>query len=418
MTVKISQTADVQRFFEEASGQLNERGDPRTKALVRRILDDTAKLIEEMQVTPDEFWKAVDYLNRLGSRQEAGLLAAGLGLEHYLDLLLDAQDAEAGLTGGTPRTIEGPLYVAGAPLSDGEARMDDGRDAGTVMFLQGRVSGPDGQPLAGAIVDVWHANTQGTYSYFDSSQSEYNLRRRIRTDADGRYRARSIVPSGYGCPSDGPTQELLDRLGRHGQRPAHIHFFVSAPGHRHLTTQINLAGDRYLWDDFAYATRDGLIGDLRFNDDPAAARDRGVEGGRFAELDFDFQPPVQPGARRRAPQPAAAGIAGVRWETGRAAGRWRPCRLLPPGATADKKGAMTGASGLVQRSNPKRTSVLLGERLFSRCRSCARRICCGRSSALALPVVASAGAFRAVLSARRGIRRCTARSVRCRPGPG
>lgn len=76
MTVKISQTADVQRFFEEASGQLNERGDPRTKALVRRILDDTAKLIEEMQVTPDEFWKAVDYLNRLGSRQEAGLLGA------------------------------------------------------------------------------------------------------------------------------------------------------------------------------------------------------------------------------------------------------------------------------------------------------------------------------------------------------
>ncbi|WP_070345032.1 catechol 1,2-dioxygenase [Pseudomonas aeruginosa] len=307
MTVKISQTADVQRFFEEASGQLNERGDPRTKALVRRVLDDTAKLIEEMQVTPDEFWKAVDYLNRLGSRQEAGLLAAGLGLEHYLDLLLDAQDAEAGLTGGTPRTIEGPLYVAGAPLSDGEARMDDGRDPGTVMFLQGRVSGPDGQPLAAAIVDVWHANTQGTYSYFDSSQSEYNLRRRIRTDADGRYRARSIVPSGYGCPSDGPTQELLDRLGRHGQRPAHIHFFVSAPGHRHLTTQINLAGDRYLWDDFAYATRDGLIGDLRFNDDPAAARDRGVEGGRFAELDFDFQLQASPApaAERRSQRPRA-----------------------------------------------------------------------------------------------------------------
>ncbi|EVT89027.1 RNA polymerase sigma factor [Pseudomonas aeruginosa VRFPA09] len=116
MTVKISQTADVQRFFEEASGQLNERGDPRTKALVRRILDDTAKLIEEMQVTPDEFWKAVDYLNRLGSRQEAGLLAAGLGLEHYLDLLLDAQDAEAGLTGGTPRTIEGATNrIATAP---------------------------------------------------------------------------------------------------------------------------------------------------------------------------------------------------------------------------------------------------------------------------------------------------------------
>jgi catechol 1,2-dioxygenase len=66
--------------------------------------------------------------------------------------------------------------------------------------------------------------------YFDTSQAEYNLRRRIRTDAQGRYRARSIVPSGYGCPADGPTQACLDQLGRHGQRPAHIHFFISAPG--------------------------------------------------------------------------------------------------------------------------------------------------------------------------------------------
>ncbi|MCS9980703.1 catechol 1,2-dioxygenase, partial [Pseudomonas aeruginosa] len=79
------------------------------------------------------------------------------------------------------------------------------------------------------------------------------------------------------------------------------------PGHRHLTTQINLAGDRYLWDDFAYATRDGLIGDLRFNDDPAAARDRGVEGGRFAELDFDFQLQASPApaAERRSQRPRA-----------------------------------------------------------------------------------------------------------------
>ncbi|MFP3408960.1 catechol 1,2-dioxygenase, partial [Pseudomonas sp. SIMBA_065] len=87
---------------------------------------------------------------------------------------------------------------------------------------------------------------------------EYNLRRRIITDAEGRYRARSIVPSGYGCDPQGPTQECLDLLGRHGQRPAHVHFFISAPGHRHLTTQINFEGDKYLWDDFAYATRDGL----------------------------------------------------------------------------------------------------------------------------------------------------------------
>lgn len=300
MTVRISHTADVQKFFEVASGFEQPRGDPRIKTIVHRVLTDTIKIIEDLSVTTEEFWKAVNYLNLLGSRQEAGLLVAGLGLEHYLDLLLDAEDAQNGQLGGTPRTIEGPLYVAGAPMVDGEARLDDGQDAGTVLFMQGRVRGVDGSPLAGAVVDVWHANTGGTYSYFDPSQSEFNLRRRIVTDAEGRYRFRSIVPSGYGCPADGPTQHLLDQLGRHGQRPAHIHFFISAPAHRHLTTQINLAGDRYLHDDFAYATRDELIADIRFIDDAGQAQARGIEG-RFAEIDFDFvlQLAAEPTAEER-----------------------------------------------------------------------------------------------------------------------
>ncbi|MCY1274792.1 catechol 1,2-dioxygenase [Pseudomonas jinjuensis] len=286
MTVKISHTADIQKFFEEAAGFGNDQGSPRLKRIVLRILQDTAKIIEDLEVSDDEFWTAVDYLNRLGGRNEAGLLVAGLGIEHFLDLLQDAKDEQAGLTGGTPRTIEGPLYVAGAPLAEGETRMDDGSEEGvaTPMFLEGQVLDLDGNPVAGAIVDLWHANTKGNYSYFDQSQSEYNLRRRIVTDAEGRYRARSIVPSGYGCNPQGPTQECLDQLGRHGQRPAHIHFFISAPGYRHLTTQINLSGDQYLWDDFAYATRDGLVGEVEFREDGA----RGV-AGRYAELQFDFQ---------------------------------------------------------------------------------------------------------------------------------
>jgi len=287
MTVRISQTDAVQQFLEEASGVQNDAGNPRVKTLVHRILKDTVKIIEDLEVTPEEFWKAVNYLNVLGARQEAGLLVAGVGLEHYLDLLLDAQDEEAGRVGGTPRTIEGPLYVAGAPLSQHSARLDDGQDPGALLFMQGQVKDVDGKPLAGAIVDVWHANTGGTYSYFDPSQSAFNLRRRIETDAEGRYRFQSIVPSGYGCPPDGPTQQLLDQLGRHGQRPAHIHFFISAPGYRHLTTQINLSGDAYLHDDFAYATRDELIADIRFSEDQVKAQHYGVSG-RFAEIDFDF----------------------------------------------------------------------------------------------------------------------------------
>ena len=286
MTIRISQTAPVQQFLEGAAGFDQPAGSQRMKNVVHRVLNDTVKIIEDLQITPEEFWKAVNYLNELGSRQEAGLLVAGLGLEHYLDLLMDAEDAQAGHVGGTPRTIEGPLYVAGAPLCEHHARLDDGQDPGTVLFMRGQVRDTDGAPLANAIVDVWHANTGGTYSYFDPAQSEFNLRRRIQTDAQGRYEFQSIVPSGYGCPPDGPTQHLLDQLGRHGQRPAHIHFFISAPGHRHLTTQINLAGDQYLHDDFAYATRDELIAEIRFSDDA---------NGRHADIDFDFalQPAVQ-----------------------------------------------------------------------------------------------------------------------------
>jgi len=290
MTVKVSHTAAMQDLFKEAAGLNNDQGSPRVKQIMLRLINDAAKLIEDLEISEDEFWKTVDYLNRLGGRNEVGLLVPGLGLEHFLDVLQDAKDAEAGLTGGTPRTIEGPLYVAGAPLVEGEARMDDGTelDQATVMFLDGVVTDTQGQPVAGAVVDLWHANTKGNYSYFDKSQSDYNLRRRIVTDSQGRYRARSIVPCGYGCAPDGPTQECLDLLGRHGQRPAHVHFFISAPGHRHLTTQINLAGEKYLWDDFAYATRDGLVGDIQFVEDEAAARDRGVDGKRFATLKFDF----------------------------------------------------------------------------------------------------------------------------------
>src|SRR3546814_9607971 len=85
------------------------------------------------------------------------------------------------------------------------------------------------------------------------------MRRTIITDNQGRYKFQSTLPKGYGCPPDGPTQALLNELGRHGNRPAHIHFFVTADEHRKLTTQINIDGDPLVYDDFAYATREGLV---------------------------------------------------------------------------------------------------------------------------------------------------------------
>ena len=280
-------TPEVQSLLTKVSGLETDKGDLRLKRIVHRVVSDLFKTIEEFDIQPDEFWSAMGYLTELGQANEVGLLVPGLGLETFLDLRTDAAEREAGIEGGTPRTIEGPLYVAGAPLSKREVRLDDGNEEGEVLLMDGQVRDVNGRPVGGAIVDVWHANTHGAYSFFDPSQPKYNLRRRIETDAEGRYHFRTVLPVGYACPPNGPTQKLLDQIGRHGRRPAHIHFFVSAPGYRKLTTQINIDGDEYLHDDFAFATRDGLIPEIRRFADPADVRARGLNAP-FAEITFDF----------------------------------------------------------------------------------------------------------------------------------
>jgi catechol 1,2-dioxygenase len=285
--MSLVQSDQVQQLLDRVAGLDSDAGNPRVKAIVRRIAEDMMRAIEELDISSDEFWAGVAYVTKLGQANEAGLLVPGLGIETFLDVKLDEEERQAGIEGGTPRTIEGPLYIAGAPKEQGFARLDDGTETGEVLIMEGQVRDKDGRPVANAVVDVWHANTKGGYSFFDSSQSKYNLRRRIVTDGEGRYRFRSILPAGYACPPEGVTQALLDELGRHGHRPAHIHFFVSAEGYRHLTTQINIDGDEYLHDDFAFATRDELIPPVETVTDAERIRANGLNDP-YTAIVFDF----------------------------------------------------------------------------------------------------------------------------------
>ena len=228
-----------------------EQVNPRIQAIVLRIVTDLMQTINDLKITADEYW--------------------------------------SGLDGGTVRTIEGPLYVAGAPEEKGFARLDDGTDIenGTVLFMQGGVYDENGQPLPNAKVEVWHADSLGNYSFFDESQSSFNLRRTIITNENGNYTFRSIVPLGYAVPPEGMTQKVLGALGRHGHRPAHIHFFASADGYRKLTTQINIDGDEYLWDDFAFASREGLVPEVNMIEDADKLKEQGLDKP-YASIDFDF----------------------------------------------------------------------------------------------------------------------------------
>lgn len=279
----------IDAFLNKIEGTETLGGNERVKLIVNRIVRDLYYTIEDLDIQPDEFWTAVNFLTEAGKAGEYGLIAAGLGLEHFLDLRMDEAEAKAGLTGGTPRTIEGPLYVTGAPHAIGFARLDDGTEVneGEIYFMQGKVLDDDGSPIANATVEVWHANLKGTYSFFDQSQSPFNLRRTIETDHEGKYQFRSILPSGYSVPPNGSTDTLLKAVGRHGNRPAHVHFFISAPHHRKLTTQINIEGDPYLWDDFAFATREGLVPSIVKVNDPEKIKEKGLEKP-YSNINFDF----------------------------------------------------------------------------------------------------------------------------------
>ncbi|MFP6562508.1 catechol 1,2-dioxygenase [Paraburkholderia sp. B3] len=288
MNAKVFDTQEVQDLLKAATNVDGKDGNARFKQILNRLLNDLFKAIDDLDITPDEVWAGVNYLNKLGQDGEAALLAAGLGLEKYLDIRMDAADKAAGLDGGTPRTIEGPLYVAGATVRDGVAKIDINPDADAgPLVIHGTVTGTDGKPVAGAVVECWHANSKGFYSHFDptGAQSDFNLRGAVKTDANGKYEFRTLMPVGYGCPPQGSTQRLLNEIARHGNRPAHVHFFVTSDDHRKLTTQFNIEGDPLIWDDFAYATREELIPPVTEKTGGAAL---GLKGDIYKDIEFNF----------------------------------------------------------------------------------------------------------------------------------
>ena len=277
----------VAQLLDHVNSSYSKPGNERVRQIAERMIADIYRVIVDFNVSHAELWSFFTWLNELGTAKQAGLVGAGIGLERLLDILADEADQHAQRAPGTPRAIEGPLYIPHAPLSKHEARLDDGSETGEPLVMEGTVRNTQGQAVPQAIVDVWHAGQGGGYSFFDPSLQAFNYRRRIETDEQGHYLFRSLLPPGYGVPPDSPTQQLLDVLGRHGSRPAHIHFMISAKNHVTLTTQVNIPGDPYLNDDFAFATRDALVVDLQKMTDPKQiAQYR--QHGPFTYIAFDF----------------------------------------------------------------------------------------------------------------------------------
>src|SRR3712207_1816807 len=157
MAHSLTDTPEVEQLLTRAAGLDQPGGNERLKRIVHRVATDLCRTIEEFDVTPTEFWTAVGYVTRLGQANEGGLLVAGLGIERFLDIVMDEKERRAGLDGGTPRTIEGPLYITGAPLSKGEARLDQDPEQGTVLFMEGQVRDADGKDRKSTRLNSSHA---------------------------------------------------------------------------------------------------------------------------------------------------------------------------------------------------------------------------------------------------------------------
>ena len=138
--------------------------------------------------------------------------------------------------------------------------------------MSGQVTGPDGEPLAGATVDVWQANEDG---FYDVQQPDVQPRATSGDcsppTSEGRFWFRSVVPRFYPIPDDGPVGQLLDATGRHPYRPAHLHFIAAAPGYQPVTTHVFVADCPYLDSDAVFGVKESLIRDVAEVDDPALA---------------------------------------------------------------------------------------------------------------------------------------------------
>jgi catechol 1,2-dioxygenase len=160
----------VAQLLEHVNSSYSKPGNERVRQIAERLIADIYRIMVDFNVSHAELWSFFTWLNDLGTAKQAGLLGAGIGLERLLDILADEADQHAQRAPGTPRAIEGPLYIPHAPLSTHEARLDDGSETGEPLVMEGTVRNTQGHAVPQAIVDVWHAGQGGGYSFFDPSR--------------------------------------------------------------------------------------------------------------------------------------------------------------------------------------------------------------------------------------------------------
>jgi protocatechuate 3,4-dioxygenase beta subunit len=232
---------------------------PRLREVMALLIRHLHSFVREAALTQEEWRTGIDFLTRAGqmcsdSRQEFILLSDILGVSMLVDAI--AHDSGEGVTDST---VLGPFYTGPQrELSKGDSILLRHEDA-EALVMKGRVANASGKPIADAKVEVWQTATNELYDVQDEDQPRGHLRGTFRTDERGEYEFRTILPVSYQIPNDGPAGQLLQGLGRHPFRPAHVHFMISAPRYRKLVTHLFLKGDKYLESDAVFGVKPSLV---------------------------------------------------------------------------------------------------------------------------------------------------------------
>jgi hydroxyquinol 1,2-dioxygenase len=263
--------------------------DPRLREIMLSLIGHLHAFVKEVNLTEAEWFQAIEILTRAGhlsgdKRQEFILFSDTLGVSMVVDLLSHRKP-----DGATESTVFGPFHRQNAPELPWGGNIAHLDKEGAPTLVSGRVLDLDGRPIAGALLDVWQAQTSGLYDSQDPNLHELHMRGKFHTDAEGRYLLRTVLPVNYPIPSDGPVGAMLSATGRHPWRPAHIHFVVSAEGYEPVTTHIFDRTDEYLGSDAVFAVKDSLICDFVRHDSPdAEARGLGIDRPYYTTR-FDFR---------------------------------------------------------------------------------------------------------------------------------
>ena len=236
----------------------------RLTEVVQDALNALHEVLERHRVTEAEWHAALAFLTEVGRADEFILLSDVTRTSVLIDALSHGGDE----SGAMASEVQGPMYTVEPPFRskiyeeyEGMSPDDD------VLFVRGSVTSTSGGPLAEAVIDVWQTGPSGGYDVWDERQPEGNFRGRIRPGADGSYEFQTMLPKPYTVPTNGPVGRYLKAVDQHPWRPAHIHFKVTAPGHRTLVTQVFFPDDPYLENDTIGAVKPALVRPVEKHDD-------------------------------------------------------------------------------------------------------------------------------------------------------